>query len=174
MSRQILSSYEISNIVREVAEKLKLEILKSTHPTLALVVANGALHFSSDVLRALSKLGIDLEYTVVKVKSYKNNKRDNLALELLPSEQEVIGKNIIILDAIYDSGSTLRLLDSHIQALNPASVITCCMLSKSLDLSYPQVVGQVLVSDAFIFGYGLDLNRTSRNIMSIHQAGDTL
>src|SRR5438034_409543 len=82
---------------------------------------------------------------------------------------DVIGRDILILDDILDSGHTLAAIRDKLEAAKPRSIPVCVLLSKKkprarhVDADY---VG-FEIEDEFIVGYGLDFMERYRNLPCI-------
>ena len=77
-----------------------------------------------------------------------------------------VGKNVLIIEDIIDSGNTLFRLKNVLESRNPKSCHICTLLDKPdrrvtpVDVTY---VGKV-IPDEFVVGYGLDYNEYYRNL----------
>jgi hypoxanthine phosphoribosyltransferase len=79
---------------------------------------------------------------------------------------EVVGRDVLILDDILDSGHTLAAICEKLKAAKPRSIRVCVLLSKKkprarqVDADY---VG-FEIEDEFVVGYGLDFMERYRNL----------
>ena len=97
----------------------------------------------------------------------RNAEHIELLLELYHEKNEdVVGKNIIIIEDIVDTGTTLNYLKKFLAAREANSVEICAMLDKparrktEVDVKY---VG-FKVENKFIVGYGLDCDQQYRQL----------
>ena len=78
------------------------------------------------------------------------------------------GRHVVILEDIYDTGTSLNFVYQHLLAKEPASVKICTLLDKperrrpGITLQ-PDYTGFV-IPNAFVVGYGLDYNEKYRNL----------
>lgn len=84
----------------------------------------------------------------------------------LDLRQNVEGRNLLIVEDIIDTGTTLAYLRRLLLARNPASLRICTLLSKpsrrQADIQVDYVGFEI--PDKFVFGYGLDLDELYRNL----------
>lgn len=81
---------------------------------------------------------------------------------------DVRGRHVLILEDIYDTGSSLNYTYQHLLKKEPASLKICTLLDKperrkpGITLK-PDYVG-FTIPNAFVVGYGLDYNERYRNL----------
>jgi hypoxanthine phosphoribosyltransferase len=82
---------------------------------------------------------------------------------LLP---DVVGRDVLILDDILDSGHTLTAVRETLETVRPRSIRMCVLLSKKKQRSrevFADYVG-FEIEDEFVVGYGLDFRGRYRNL----------
>jgi hypoxanthine phosphoribosyltransferase len=135
------------------------------------MVLTGALVFVADLVRQMN-LAVRIE--PVSVSSYPGEAVRSEACHFrLPPPESLAGRDVLIVDDIYDSGQTLAFLEQAILATNPAS-LRCCMLLQKDRPDLARRPGQVhwvgfTIPDEFVVGYGLDYNDLHRNGPDITQ-----
>ena len=81
-------------------------------------------------------------------------------------DQDLSGKDILIVEDILDSGMTLSYLKGLLQSRNPASIRIATLLDKpsrrKVELKADYVGFEV--PDEFVVGYGLDFDEEYRNL----------
>jgi len=137
------------------------------HEVTVIAVLNGSLMFMSDLLR---RIPLPLKLNCVSVVNYHGKAQTSgeviFKQVALP---DVIGRDILILDDILDSGHTLAAIRDKLEAAKPRSIPVCVLLSKKkprarhVDADY---VG-FEIEDEFIVGYGLDFMERYRNLPCI-------
>jgi hypoxanthine phosphoribosyltransferase len=168
-----VSDVEISRAIMSLAYAIHSSLEGDTAPCTFLVVANGAIHFGSDLTRAITKLFPEFKYyvDVVKTRSYQlDTNSPELPVLVSPLDLELIeGHNVVILDDVYDSGRTIALLKDNVEALFPKSIKVCVLLNKHLTPPAEDFfIGVELSPDSFVYGYGLDLNGFERGLSDIY------
>jgi hypoxanthine phosphoribosyltransferase len=159
--RVLISSSRIKARVQEIARSINRAY--SGKELLIIVLLKGSFVFAADLIRAVR---VDSSVDFVKVHSYGNSmKPKKLAWSLRPSD-DVKGRNILLIDDIYDSGRTLYNVSRYLKRLKPASIRLCVLLKKKRPhagkarLDYAGFV----VPDVFVVGYGLDYAGKFRNL----------
>ena len=81
-------------------------------------------------------------------------------------EEELTGRDVIIVEDIVDTGMTLHTLIDTLKARGPASLKVCTLLDKRarriVDVPIKYVGFEV--PDEFVVGYGLDYEEKFRNL----------
>jgi len=167
----IFSAEQIKCAINRLA--IELETRLAGRPAHILCVMNGGLIFTSDLIR---QLDCDLTIDYLQVSSYGNNTTaGNLEWHKTPqySMQEKI---VVIVDDIFDQGSTLDTLTSYCKTQGASEIITCVMLCKDLPERsvslIPDFVG-LKVSDRYVFGYGMDYKGHLRHMPDIYALKET-
>jgi len=153
--------------IAERVSQLGAEITRryADRPPLLVGVLRGSLVFLTDLMRA-----IDLPLTIdfIAVSSYGSATRTSGVVRLVKDlEQDLGGRDVILVEDIVDTGLTLRYLRKNLAARGPASLEVCTLLARrSVDVAAQDVtfVGFEIDDDAFVVGYGLDANQRYRNL----------
>ena len=79
------------------------------------------------------------------------------------------GKDVVIVEDIVDSGTTLGFLQENLRSRKPRSLATICLLSKPARRQIDVKVEYVgfTIDDRFVVGYGLDYAGRYRNLRHI-------
>ena len=137
---------------------------------LFVVVLNGAFVFAADLLRRLHDLRC--EVTFLRVSSYWGMASTGELQFIVPLQQSVKGRDVIIVEDIVDTGMTIHQLKAHMRAEGAATVRVATMLFKPDKLEYndarPDYVGRQIANE-FVIGYGLDLDGFARNLDAIYK-----
>lgn len=129
-----------------------------------IAVLNGSLMFMSDLLR---RIPLPLKLDCLSVVSYHGKTQTSgeviFKQVALP---DVVGRHILILDDILDSGHTLAAIREKLETAKPRSIRICVLLSKKKQRARhvdPDYVG-FEIEDEFVVGYGLDFMERYRNL----------
>jgi hypoxanthine phosphoribosyltransferase len=140
-------------------------------------VLKGAAIFLSDLSRQLK---IDATFDFIGVSSYGN--RPSPAQELKSGwdstgevrltkdmDQSMIGKNVILVEDILDTGLTMTYLKKLLMARQPKSFRIAALLDKPSRRKQPIQADYVgfSIPDEFVVGYGLDYAEKYRNLPDI-------
>ena len=163
-----LTPVQIAQDVKQVADRISAEY-KDTEP-LFVVVLNGAFVFAADLLRALQN--VRCEVTFIRVSSYWGMSSTGQLEFIVPLQQVVENRDVIIVEDIVDTGLTIHQLKAHMRGLGANSIRVATMLFKPEKLEYddarPDYVGHE-ISEEFVIGYGLDFDGFVRNLDAIYK-----
>jgi len=133
-------------------------------------VLNGSFIFLADLMKEVS---ISSEVTFVKVSSYDGEQSTGEIKKEIGLQMDLKGRDVIIVEDIVDTGTTLSYLLEMIREQEPASLCVCTLLlkPKSLKTQIDEItyVG-FEIPDEFVVGYGLDYNGLGRNLKDIYRA----
>jgi hypoxanthine phosphoribosyltransferase len=128
-------------------------------------VLKGGVVFLTDLMRHIT-----VPHTIdfLAVSSYGQHARETTGIVRIDMDLRcnIDGLNVLIVEDIIDSGTTLAYIRRMLQARNPASIKICTLLSKpsrrivNVDIDY---IG-FDIPNKFVFGYGLDLDELYRNL----------
>ena len=165
-----ITEEQLKEIVKRLAEDIynffKEKQLNSIY---FIIILTSSLIFASDLMRELSKLGMKLKTDTIRVKSYKGRESGDLQIKKDDFLQKNLnGKNILIVDDIYDTGETIHFIKKIILDLYRPNVLEfCCLLNKIHSNKTKEVEVKFIgmdVPDVFIVGYGLDYNGRYREV----------
>ena len=89
-------------------------------------------------------------------------------------EESLQGRDVIIVEDIVDTGTSMSHLLETINAKNPKSVEVVSLLTKPEALKKPINIKYVgfEIPDLFVVGYGLDFEGLGRNLKDLYQIVD--
>lgn len=163
----IFTSDEIVACVGSLADRLVQWF--ETEPV-ANVIMNGSLMFAADLTRAMSARGMVMEMDFMTM---KKDRRAGTVDILTASERPVKGRDVLVIDDIYESGRTITLARQHFEALGAQSVTFVVLLDKSNGrpvLDKPDFTG-FKCPDIFVIGYGMDIGFRYRELPFIGRLG---
>ena len=131
---------------------------------LVVCVLNGAMPFTADLMR---KLEGDFRLDTIVASSYGAGTVSSGTVTIKKDlREDITGRNVLLVDDVFDTGLTLSLLVTELQKRNAKSVKSCAFLSKPArhEVDYrPDYIGYE-IPDAFVIGYGLDYAEKYRNL----------
>ena len=167
-----LTPAQIAKDVQQVADRISADY-KDKEP-LFVIVLNGAFVFAADLIRALK--GVRCEETFIRVSSYYGMQTTGQLQFIVPLQQVVENRDVIIVEDIVDTGLTIHQLKAHLRGEGAASIKTATMLFKPEKLEYedakPDYVGHE-ISEEFVIGYGLDFDGFVRNLDAIYKVKES-
>ena len=158
----LLSEEEIKARVQELGDQL-YDAFHDKNP-LFVGVLKGCFIFMADLVRA-AQLKSELEF--IGVSSYQNGTKSSGVVQITRDLQEDInGRDVIIVEDILDSGNTLEFLKNYLMAKGAASVTIVTLLDKPArrEKAITADYAGFVVPDEFVVGYGLDYAQQYRNM----------
>jgi hypoxanthine phosphoribosyltransferase len=145
-------------------ERLAREINETygKRPLTIVGVLTGSFILMADLIR---KLKMPLRVGVVQTSSYQGTERGDLSIN---SEMmlDIAGRDVVLIDDIFDTGNTLAEVTQLMQSLGPSSLKSAVLLLKTGRQEVDWVPEFVAfdIPDEFVVGYGLDFNDEYRNL----------
>ncbi len=128
-------------------------------------ILKGAVVFMADLMRAVT-IPCGIDFMVVSSYGGANTSSTGLVKIIKDLDQDLSGKDVLIVEDILDTGITLSHLMPMLQMRKPNSLRLCTILSKpsrrKADIE-PDYCG-FEVPDEFVVGYGLDYDEKYRNL----------
>jgi len=158
----LLSSEAIQRKIAETGERLT-EDYAGKDPILVGVL-KGAFVFMADLSRHID---LPLEFDFMAVSSYGAATQTSGVVRILKDlDHEIIGRHVLLVEDIVDSGLTLSYLLKNLRTRKPASLEVCALMQKTgvqrvpLDIKYKLFE----IPSVFVVGYGLDFAERFRNV----------
>ena len=158
----LLPEEEIKARVQVLGDQL-YEAFHDKNP-LFVGVLKGCFIFMADLVRA-AQFKSELEF--IGVSSYHNGTKSSGVVQITRDLQEDInGRDIIIVEDILDSGNTLVFLKNYLMAKGAASITIATLLDKPSRREKAITADYIgfVVPDEFVVGYGLDYAQQYRNM----------
>ena len=158
----MISEEQIQSRVREVAAAIDRDY-QGKNPLLIGILKGSFIYFA-DIVRHLS-MPIDLDFMVVS--SYGSGTVSSGKLKIKKDlDNDVKGRDVIIIEDIIDSGFTLANLKTLLIERGAASVKIATLLNKSARREYDIAPDYncFYIENEFVIGYGLDYNELYRNL----------
>lgn len=135
---------------------------------LFIVILNGSFMFAADVFKNLT---IEAEICFIKLASYKGMKSSGKVVTSIGLEEDLFGKEVIILEDIVDTGKTLHNFLPKLIHQQPKSLKIVALLHKPEATEHPLTLDYVgfIIPNKFVVGYGLDYDGLGRNLKEIYQ-----
>ena len=159
----LLTPDEIQSRVRELAAEINGCYGVGTVPHLVSVL-KGSFVFLVDLMRALSR-PVTIDF--VAMTSYGAETGPSHEPRMLKDlEQDIVGRDVLVVEDIIDTGQTLSWLLNRLRERHPQSLRTVALLNKpsrrtvSVEIDYFGFT----VEDQFVVGYGLDYAERYRHL----------
>ena len=158
----LVTEEELKTRIAELGEELYKRY--EGHRPLFLGVLKGSFIFMADLMRA-SQLMCDVEF--IAVSSYQNGTVSSGRVQITHDlQQDITGREIVIVEDILDSGNTLAFLKSYLMAKGAKSISIVTLLDKPSrrEKAVEADLSGFVVPDEFVVGYGLDYAQLYRNL----------
>jgi len=160
-----ISEIEIQAAVKRVGEAINREMADSN--PLFICVLNGAFMFAGDLMKTVN---FPCEITFVKLSSYDGLVTTGSVKEVIGLNESVVGRNVIVVEDIVDTGITMEKIIGSLNAKGAKSIKVATFLQKPEALQRDIQVDYVAmkIPTQFIVGYGLDYDGYGRNLKEIY------
>jgi hypoxanthine phosphoribosyltransferase len=161
-----LSEQEIQEKVKEIAGQLNKDY-KDKKP-LFISILNGSFMFSADLFKNLT---IDAEICFIKLASYRGMKSSGQVITAIGLDQDLFGRDVVILEDIVDTGKTLNEFLPKLDHQQPKSLKIAALLHKPEATQFALKIDYLgfSIPNKFVVGYGLDYDGLGRNLKEIYQ-----
>ena len=134
-------------------------------------VLNGSFIFCADLFRQ-TKVKCQMEF--VSLSSYVGAESSGEISFRMDVKQSLIGKNVILIEDIVDTGLTVSFLIKHFKLKNLKSLKLCSLLLKRARLKVEVPIDYLGfdIEDKFVIGYGLDFDGLYRELPYIGVYGE--
>jgi hypoxanthine phosphoribosyltransferase len=166
LQREIISTVQLQARIKELGAQITREY-EGRHLVL-LGVLNGAFIFAADLCRAIQ---LDLEIDFIRVTSYGAATESSGTIHLLKEPSlNLAGKDILLVEDIVDTGTTMAWLQEHFRQSPANSVKICALIDKKERRAIPVEVDYIgfALDKGFLVGYGLDCAEKHRNLPAIY------
>jgi hypoxanthine phosphoribosyltransferase len=133
-------------------------------PVHLVAVLKGSFMFLGDLMR---ELGGEVTCDFIALSSYGGATQSSGEVRLLKDlDRGIEGRDVIIVEDIVDTGTTLAYLQEILKAREPRSLRTACLLSKPSRRKVEVPVEYIgfTIEDRFVVGYGLDVDERYRHL----------
>ena len=161
----LITQKQIATRIKELA--VEIEESYGNEEILVLCVLVGAVHFTSDLIRAL-RPPTSMEF--IRAKRYDGKRPEEEVKFLLHPVQELEGKHVLLVEDILDTGITAKAILDYVRTMGPASLRCCALLDKP-SRRVVEIEGDFvgfMIPNRFVVGYGLDVNEQYRGLSDIY------
>ena len=127
-------------------------------------VLKGGIVFLVDLMRELT---VPHSVDFMATSSYGASTESSGAVRILKDlDDPIVGRNVLIVEDIIDTGHTLDYLTRILREREPASLRICTLLNKQerREVEIPIDYVGFNIPNKFVYGYGLDLDQLYRNL----------
>ena len=159
----LLSEEEVDARIQQVAAKISKDYAgKEVH---LICVLKGGVFFTCELAKRIT-VPVTLDF--MSVSSYGDDTKSSGVVKIVKDlDQPLIGKDVLIVEDIIDSGRTLSSLLKILEDRHPNSIRLCTLLDKPERRVKKDVKVDYCcfnIPDEFVVGYGLDYAQKYRNL----------
>ena len=159
----VLLSEDVINVrIRELAAQIDADYAGKS--VTLLCTLKGAVFFACELAKRIT-IPVFMEF--IQTASYEGTQSTGtVSMKLDIPEEDVAGKNLIIIEDVIDTGRTLSVVKEMMLKRNPASLKVCSLLDKHECRVVPfegDYIG-FTIGNEFVVGYGLDFDQKYRNL----------
>ena len=165
LEKILVTREEIAKAVKELGQKLT-EKFRGESPVFVCIL-KGASVFFTDLIR---EIDAPLTTDFMVVSSYGSSTKSSGVVKIVKDlDKDVVGKHVVIVEDIVDSGMTLHYLKKVFANREAASVSIVTLLDKPARRRVDLTVDESCfnIPDSFVVGYGLDYDEKYRNLPDI-------
>lgn len=164
-----ISQEAINTRVKELAEMINRDY--QNQEIILVCVLNGSFIFCADLIRQIK---VPVQVEMVSLSSYEGTESSGQVSFRLDVRQSLVGKNVILVEDIVDTGLTINFLLNHMKLKKLASLKLCSLLLKRARLKMPVPIDYLGfdIEDKFVIGYGLDFDGRYRELPYIGVYGE--
>ena len=164
LKKVLIDEESIRNRVAQLADEINRDYKDITEPLILVGVLKGSFIFMADLVRRLTIPHI-VDFIAISSYGQKGDKRGEVRL-LMDTRENLAGHDVLIVEDILDSGSTLSYLISSFHARNTKSVSTAVFLDKPERhvVDVPVQYVRFEIPDVWVVGYGLDYKEKHRTL----------
>jgi hypoxanthine phosphoribosyltransferase len=162
----LISEHQIEKRVEALARQIKKDFPRGE--VLCIGILKGAFIFLADLVR---KITPPVKVDFVRLASYGTGTRSSGKIKLTKDlETPLKGKDVLIVEDIMDTGTSLKYLYSRLQARRPRSLKVVTLLDKPARrvANFKADYVGFQIPDHFVVGYGLDWAEKYRNLRGIY------
>jgi hypoxanthine phosphoribosyltransferase len=158
----MLTEEEVDAKIREIGEQISKDYEgKEVH---LICVLKGGSFFMCELAKRIT---VPVSFDFMSVSSYGAGTKSSGVIKIVKDlDEPIMGKDVVVVEDIVDSGRTLSYLMEMLKSRQPASLRLCTLLDKP-DRRVVQVPVDYTcfqIPDEFVVGYGLDYAQRYRNL----------
>ena len=165
ITKVLVTEAQIAERVEELAKEI--DIAYAGKEVLLVGVLKGAVMFMADLSRAI-QIPVSMDWMAVS--SYGSGTQSSGVVRILKDlDADVLGRHVLIVEDIIDSGLTLSWLKSNLAARGAASVEIVALLRKpeAAKVDVEVMLVGFDIPNEFVVGYGLDYAENYRTLKDV-------
>ncbi|PWC11330.1 hypoxanthine phosphoribosyltransferase [Brenneria corticis] len=160
----MISEQEVKARVTELGRQISEHYRDSGSDMVLVGLLRGSFIFMADLCRAID---VSHEVDFMTASSYGSGMSTTRDVKILKDlDEDIRGKDVLIVEDIIDSGNTLSRVSEILQLRSPKSLAICTLLDKPQRREVDVDVEWVgfSIPDEFVVGYGIDYAQHYRHL----------
>ena len=160
----MISEADIRTRVAELGSQISADYRDSGSEMVLVGLLRGSFMFMADLCRAID---VSHEVDFMTASSYGSGMSSSRDVKILKDlDEDIRGKDVLIVEEIIDSGNTLSKVREILQLRGPKSLAICTLLDKPERREVTVQVEYVgfTIPDEFVVGYGIDYAQRYRHL----------
>ena len=165
---KVLAKDEIVKNIELLADKINADYADNPTPPMVIGMLNGAYIFCTELSQRLT---FDCDISFIKMQSYAGTESTGCVSKLIGLEHDITGRDVIIVEDIVETGTTISAAWEMLQKQNPRSIKIATMMFKPESYHYKNIPIDYYAMEIpgnFIVGFGLDYDGLGRNLPDIY------
>lgn len=159
----LLTEEQIKARIAELGKELSAEY--AGKDPIFVGVLKGVVVFYADMIRAID---VPCQLDFMWISSYAGTETTGKMVVKKDVSADLTGRHVVILEDIFDTGTSLDYTYHHLLEKHPASLKICTLLDKP-ERRRPEITLKAdytgfVIPNEFVVGYGLDYNERYRNL----------
>jgi len=163
----VATKAQIDARISEIAKQIDSDYAQTDQPLLLIGVLKGAVMAMADISRAVS-IPVNMDYMAVS--SYGSGTQSSGVVRIIKDlDIDLIGRDVLIVEDILDTGLTLSWLIKNLKSRGPKSVevVTVFRKPEAVKVNVEAKYIGFDIPNEFVVGYGLDYNEQYRNLQDV-------
>ena len=163
IQKVLISEEQLQNRIAELAKEVSADY--AGKDPIFVGVLKGVVMFFGDFVKRVT---IPCQIDFMCISSYSGTESTGKMQVKMDVTSQIKGRNVVILEDIFDTGNSLNFTYNHLLSLEPASLKIVTLLDKP-ERRNPAVTVKAdytgfVIPNEFVVGYGLDFNEHYRNL----------
>jgi hypoxanthine phosphoribosyltransferase len=160
----MISAEALSARVAQLGQEISQHYQHSGSDMVLVGLLRGSFIFMADLCRAVT---VPHEVDFMTASSYGSGMSSTRDVKILKDlDEDIRGKDVLIVEDIIDSGNTLSKVREILQLRQPKSLAICTLLDKPdrREVQVPVEWVGFTIADEFVVGYGIDYAQRYRHL----------
>ena len=157
----LINEIDLKNRIKELAQQIQKDF--DNEEIIFICILKGSVFFTIELAKNITS-SVILDF--MRVSSYSGTHSTGKLNFSLDISENIIDKNVVIIEDIIDTGRTLYYLKNYFKEKKPKVLKICTLLDKKERREFdiePDYTG-FNIPDKFVVGFGLDYDEKYRNL----------